>query len=225
MKKEISNSQNFRLNRSYHRYPNWTESLRKITELTIASLMVSFFVRCHLKTLDQTMPLVIWWPGKMAKYSLSKKIMVWSMYTTWTPTYRDQSSTFLVQGQMIFWSSPLLLDTPSWSGPRTRMIQLAKVIMESIPFSTSGFIKVKIGKLLVCLITKFRMLNGLKTDHNLLWFQDSSLLRQLCTTLMASPLLNSESNSETLSKSVHLAPFLWSVVLETLQKVKWTSGT
>lgn len=126
---------------------------------------------------------------------------------------------------MTFWSFQHLLDTPSWSGPRTRMIQLAKVITESIPFSTSGFIKVKTEKQLVCLITKFKMSNGHRMDNNSSSFQVNSLLRRQCTTLMANLLLNSESNLETLWRSVHSVLFSWSVVLETLQRVRWTSGT
>lgn len=105
------------------------------------------------------------------------------------------------------------------------MIRLEKVTMVSTPFNTFVFIKVKIDHLSQYLITKFKMQNGQQMVRNLLWFQDSNQLLQLCMMPMVIHNLNLERNSETPLSYVHSVRYLWLVDLVILQKERWTSGT
>lgn len=143
----------------------------------------------------------------------------------WIVIFRDLNSILLAQELTIF---RLYLPHQAMlflSGPKTKQTQRVRATMVSIHFNIFEFIKVKIGNSFLCSITKFKMLNGLRMVNSSSLFQDSNQQWLLCTILMVNQPLNSGSNSKTQLRYVHLALCLWLVVLVTLQKVRWTSGT
>ena len=82
MKSPTSRSQRCKFDPNCHRLQKLMARCRRIPELTTANLMASCSVRCRQKPKDQRLHHVISWPGSMARCSLSKKTMDWSMSMT-----------------------------------------------------------------------------------------------------------------------------------------------
>ena len=140
------------------------------------------------------------------KYFQSLKTMVLYTYMIWTVIFKDLSSTSHVQEPMIFWLFQLHLDTLFWFGHKIRMIQQEKVTMVNILSNTFVFTKEKIVNLFQSLITKFKTLNGHKMVNSSSLFLGNNPLWLQCMILMVNQHLNSESNSGTLFRFVHLVP-------------------